>query len=320
MEEKVFNVVLGEYKGLHYTAPQVSVADAEVENALKQEQRKAAKMVTVGKAAEKGDTVMIDYAGFCEGVQFPGGTSSEPYGLVLGSNSFIPGFEDQLIGAVAGEERDVNVTFPKVYHEPSLAGKPAVFKCKVHAVQQKEIPALGDAFAQEHFGMSTLQELRDAIGQSIRGQKQAQAMQRVFDGMLQEIVKNSEITLSEAYRAESLAQMEQYYSAQLQQQGASIEMYCKYNGITPEQFREQLSAQADANAKNVAVLATVAETEGLQVSDEDFEAYLQQMAMQYRVSPEQFKARLNEAQLEDIRKGLRTNVAVDFILQNAIAD
>lgn len=320
MDHKEFTVNPGQYKGLHYTTAKVSVSDAEVEQILAQERSKHAKMVEVGKAAQRGDTVVIDYAGFCDGEQFPGGTSNQPYPLVLGSNSFIPGFEDQLIGAVAGEERDVNVTFPAVYHEPKLAGKPAVFKCKVHAVQQKEIPALGDSFAKEFYGFDTLEELRNAIREDVEGQKKQGEMNQAVNMLIGQIVGSSEITLSDEFMQESIEQMRQYISGQLAQQGASIEMFAQSRGMSMDEFEAQLKEQAENNGKVVAVLTTIAETEGLSVSDEEIEAEIDRMAAGYGIDPAQLREMTGPEQREQMAKGMLTTKAVDFILANAVED
>ena len=320
MENKDFTVVLGQYKGLHYKKPMPGVTEEEVEAALEQERMKCAKPVTVGKAAELGDTVVIDYAGFCGDEQFEGGTSSEPYPLELGSNSFIPGFEEQLVGASAGEDRDVNVTFPEQYHAPNLAGKAAVFKCKVHEVQQKQIPALGDAFAKDNYGIETLAELRTAIEQNIAAQKQAQELNRIIGMLLNEIVSTSSVKISEEYRKASIDQMVQYFASQLQQQGASIQMYCQYNGISEEELHTQLAAQADLNASNVAVLAAIAEEEKLEVTDADVDAELEKMAAQYGMPAAQLKSMIPAEQIEEMKNGLRTTKAVDFIMKNAVAE
>jgi len=320
MDYKDFTVVPGEYKGLHYTTAKVSASDSEVESVLGQERNKHAKMVDVGKAAQKGDTVVIDYAGFCDGNQFPGGTSNQPYPLVLGSNSFIPGFEEQLIGAEAGDEREVNVTFPAVYHEPSLAGKPAVFKCKVHAVQQMELPALGDAFAKEFYGMETLEELRAAIRADIEGQKKQGEMNKAVNMLLGQIIEASEITFSDEFMNESIAQMRQYISGQLAQQGATIEMFAQSRGMSMEDFELQLKEQALNNGKAVAVLTAIADLEDLQVSEEEINSELANMAAAYGIDAAQLREMSSPEQLDSMTKGMRTTKAVDFILANATED
>lgn len=320
METKDYTVILGEYKGLHYTAPQITVTDSQVEQALEQERKNAGKLATIGKAAELGDTVVIDYSGFCEGIQFPGGTSSQPYPLVLGSNSFIPGFEQQLVGAVAGEERDVNVTFPEIYHEPTLAGKPAIFKCKVHAVQQMQYPALGDAFAKEIYHMDSLEALRSAIKDSIVAQMEDQEMNRIVNILVKEIVGRSTITLSEDYLKASTEQMEKYFANQLQMQGASVEMYCQLSNTTSEELHRQLSLQAEDNAKNVAVLNAIAEQESLTIRDEDLKKELLQMAQAYRMPLSELKKQIPTEQIEEIRKGLLVTKAVDFVMEHAVKD
>ena len=320
MQNNQFSVTLGNYKGLHYSIPEAEISDKEVEEVLVQERNSAAKLVTVGKAAELGDTVVIDYAGFCDGKQFEGGTSNEPYPLELGSHSFIPGFEEQLVGAIAGEKRDVNVTFPEQYHAPDLAGKEAVFKCMVHAVQQNELPALSDAFAKEHYNLETLDDLRKVIREDLQAEKKAQEMNKAINTLIRSIVDGSEIKLTDAFLTECIDQMMSYMNAQLQQQGADIATYCQFTGITEEKLREQVAVEAETNGRTVAVLAAIAEEEQLEVTDEDIESELTRMAGQYGMQLDQLKSMIPAEQIEDMKNGIRTTKAVDFVMQNAIAD
>ena len=320
MESKDYSVILGSYKGLHYAEPQIEVTEKQVENVLEQERRKAGKLATVGKTAELGDTVLIDYAGFCDGKQFPGGTSSEPYPLMLGSNSFIPGFEQQLVGVSAGEERDVNVVFPEVYHEPSLAGKPAVFKCKVHAVQQLQYPALSDSFAKDIYHLDSLEALRKAIREDLAAQMQENEMNRIVSTLVHEIVSNSTVILSDSYRKASIEQMEKYFTSQLEMQGGNIEMYCKLSGTSPDELHAQLASQAEDNAKNVAVLHAIAEAENITIGDEELKKELLRMAQAYHMPLSDLKKQISPEQMEEIKNGLCVTKAVDFVMANAIKD
>ena len=319
MKDERFEVTLGTYKGLHYKQEDITVTDAEVEDALERERRQGGALVTVGKAAEKGDTVVIDYAGFCEGKQFQGGTSREPYPLVLGSGSFIPGFEEQLIGARAGDERDVNVTFPAVYHEPSLAGKPAVFHCKVHAVQQKQTPAFGDEFAKG-YGCADMAELREKMKANLTEQKRSQAADRALNELLGVILANSTVKLSDAFLKENQEQMFKYFVNSLQQQGANLQMYAQYTGYSEEELKAQIYAQAVGNANSIAILSAIAEEEQIEVTDAEVDAELGRMAQAYGMNKEQLKALTADKELTDLRSGIRTTKAMTFIMDHAVAD
>lgn len=316
---KDFSVIPGIYRCLHYEKPNIEVTAREVNDALEAERRSAAQLVNIGKTAEKGDYALIDYAGFCDGVQFEGGTSSEPYALQLGSNSFIPGFEEQLVGTKAGDEVEVKVTFPEVYHSADLAGKDAIFKCKVHAVQQMEIPALGDEFAKK-YGLQTMAQLREAVKNSIRDQKEQEAQNRIMNQLLAKVISESTISLSDEFLERNRQQMLEYFTNQFAQQGLTMELYAQFTGMTVDQLKAEIFANAEKNAQSVAVLSTIAEMEKLEVSDSELDAQISQMAAAYGRTAEEIKAAISEAELAEIRRGICTSKAMDFIMSSAVAE
>lgn len=312
MNQDKFTVVLGDYKNVERPHLDATVTEEEIMSVLNHELQKHVAMETVDAPAQNGDTVVIDFAGFLGDEQFEGGTS-EGYSLKLGSGSFIPGFEEQLIGAKAGDEVDVNVSFPENYHAANLAGKPVVFKCKVHAVQQERKAELNDAFVQKTYNIPSVDALKNVIRTNIQSQKLQQNTAKVQQAVLMQIIEKSEITVSEEFINDSIEELLGFFQQNLAQQGVSLEQYCQMSGMTLKIMREQLRPQAVDRAKGAAVLTAIAEAEGLDVSDEEYASELEAMAQAYQMPVEALKAQLPENARQEITANMLINRAMALI-------
>lgn len=319
MNNEKFTVVLGAYKGMKKPALSAAVTDQEVDAMLNQELQGHAELVTVEAPAKLGDTVVIDFAGFLGEEQFEGGTA-EGYSLGLGSGSFIPGFEEQLVGASAGQDVEVNVTFPENYHADNLAGKPVVFRCKVHQVQQKQVPQLDDSFAQKFYGMSDLAQLKEAARQSISNQKAQQNQSALQNAVIDQIVAGAQIQLTDSYVAECVRQMVGAFAQNLSTQGVSLEQYLQYVGVSQQQLEEQMRPQAEAGARATAVMMAVAEAEGISVTEEDIDNEVRRMAESYDMDFEEVKRGMTEANRDTIRTGMVASKALAFVLDAAVEE
>ncbi|MCD8357502.1 MAG: trigger factor [Clostridia bacterium] len=318
MSEKNYSIVLGEYKGIKRPAVNVTVTDEEVQSALMQEQQKRARLETVNGPAELGHTVIIDFSGFLGEEQFEGGTS-ENYPLELGSGSFIPGFEEQLVGASEGDSVDVNVTFPENYHAENLAGKPVVFKCKVHKVQAKKLPELNDLFAKR-YNLPNIDALRQTIRQSITQQKEQQAHTRAQNIVLDQIVANAQIELTDTFVSAFVDQLLASFTQSLLAQNVTLEQYLQYQGISEDDLRVQMQPQAETTAKASAALETIAETEGLTVTDEEIEADMHRMADTYGMQYEDIAKDMTPDKREIIRNGMLMTKAVAFVMDASVEE
>lgn len=314
-----FTVTLGQYKGVKYPKMPADVSEQEIQTFINNELNKHAATITVEGPAELGHTVVIDYAGFLGEEQFQGGTA-EKYPLQLGSGSFIPGFEEQLVGASAGDDVDVNVTFPEQYHAAELAGQAVVFKCKVHEVQKQMVPELTDDFVQKTYNMENVAALRQAIVDNIRGQKMNLNQNKIQQIVVGTIMENSQIELGEAYMNDCVDQMLSYFSRQLAQQGMTMEMYCQFSGMTMESIRENIRPEAENSAKATAVLAAVVEAENITVTDEEIQGELERMAQSYQMSLEELKAGLNEGAEEGIRMSIASTKALELVITSAVEE
>ena len=242
------DVTLGDYKGIEVVKVEPTLDAEAVEREINRARENAARMIEVERPAEKGDTVVIDYAGFDGDNQFEGGTA-EDHELELGSGAFIPGFEDQLVGAVAGEERDVNVTFPEQYHAPELAGKPVVFKCKVKAVQRKELPELDDDFAQDVSEFDTFEEYKKSVEDKKMGEAREQADAQMENDLVGKIVANAEIDVPQAMIARQADQMINSMAQRMRYQGITLDDFLKYTGQTIDTMRQQYAPEAERRVR-----------------------------------------------------------------------
>ena len=294
-------VTLGEYKGLEYEAQPVEVTDEEVEEELKKVQNQQARTVTVeDRPVADGDIVTIDYEGFVDGTAFAGGKGTD-YDLTIGSHSFIDTFEEQLVGKNAGEETEVNVTFPEQYHEASLAGKPATFKVTVKAIKAKELPELDDEFASEVSDFETLDLKAKALE---RKEKEAKTAKQ--NALVDKAVENASMEIADAMITSQARNMANDFAQRLQMQGMTVDQYLQYTGLTREALVDQMKPQAETRIKNRLVLEAIAKAENIEVSDEEVEAEMQKMADAYKMELDKVKEYLGEA-----------GKAVDLIVDSA---
>lgn len=306
-------VKLGEYKGLEAKMLDTEASDEDVENELKNMQDRNSRLVSVDdRAAEMGDTAEIDFEGFVDGVAFDGG-KGENYPLELGSNSFIPGFEEQVAGHKVDEEFDVNVTFPEEY-EPSLAGKDAVFKCKIHEIKVKELPELDDEFAKDVSEFDTLDELKADLKKQISERKEKDAKVDFENQVLEQVVENMEVEVPECMNEQKCDEMIQDYSYRLQMQGIDLATYLQYLGQTMEQFKAQFAEGAKKQVLVSLALDAIVEAENIEATEEEIDAEIAKLAEQYNMDADQIKAAVPAEQLS---KDIVTRKAVDFVVDNA---
>lgn len=306
-------VKLGEYKALEAKMLDTDVTDEDVENDLKSMQDRNSRLVTVeDRAAEMGDTAEIDFEGFVDGVAFDGG-KGENYPLELGSGSFIPGFEEQVAGHKVDDEFDVNVTFPEEY-AAELAGKDAVFKCKIHEIKAKELPELDDEFAKDVSEFDTLEELKEDIKKGIAEKKEKDAKADFENQLLEQVVENMEAEIPDCMFDQKCDEMVQDYAYRMQMQGLDLNTYLQYLGQTMDQFKAQMMEGAKKQVQVSIALDAIIEAEKIEATEEEIDAEVAKLAEQYGMEADQIKAAVPADQLA---KDINTKKAVDFIVDNA---
>lgn len=308
------DVELGEYKGVEIEKVSAEVTEEDIEAEIKKVQEQNAREVTVDRPAENGDTVMIDYEGSVDGELFEGG-SAEGYGLVLGSGSFIPGFEDQLIGASAGADVDVHVTFPEAYHADDLAGKEALFKVKVHEVKTKDYPIVDDEFAQDVSDFDTLEEYKEDLKKTLAEKKAQEAKAEKQQKVMDVVVGNAKMDIPEAMVRKSTDDMMNQYAQELGAQGLSMDVYFKYTGMTPQQLAEQLKPQALANIKNRLVLDAIVAAENIEIIDEEIEAEIQRLAESWNMEADKVRSYMD---VDLMRNDMSAQKALEMITDAAV--
>ena len=304
------------YKGIEIEKIENEVKDEDVENNLKQQQERNARIVSVERAAQEGDTLVLDYAGFVGEEQFEGGTALEQE-LTLGSQMFIPGFEEQLVGVAAGEDKDVVVTFPEEYHAPDLAGKEAVFKCHVHQVKEKQVPALDDEFAAD-LGFDTLDELKASEREKLEKYAKAGAENQMKDAVLGKLVEATEVEIPEVMIKDELDRSVQELNQQLSYQGLSIKQYLEFTGKEMGEFLDELRPEAEKAVKTRLVIAGVAAAEAIEVSEEEVEEELKVMAVQYQMTADKVRELLGEDMMQYLVKDLKSKKAIEVLFENAV--
>lgn len=313
-------VTLGEYKGLKVDKVSNRVTAKEVDAKLEEEQKKNARTVAVtDRAVQDGDEVVLDFEGFVDGVAFEGG-KGENYPLTIGSGSFIPGFEEQLIGVEAETEVEVNVTFPEEYHSADLAGKPAVFKCTVHEIKVKELPELDDDFAAEVSEFDTLEEYKADVKAKIKEQKIADGNRKKEDQAVEKAVANASMEIPEAMIETQTNQMAQEFAQRLQSQGLSLEQYFQFTGLTADKMLEELKPQAVKRIETRLVLEAIAKAENIEISDEKFEAELAKMAETYQMEVDKLKEFMGESEEKQMKEDMAVQEAVTFLVENAVEE
>ena len=306
-------VELGEYAGLTVTKEAKNVNEADVDAEVKRMQDRNGRLLTREGAAENGDTVDIDFEGFVDGKAFEGG-KAEHYSLVLGSGSFIPGFEDQVVGHSAGEEFDVNVKFPEKYGAAELAGKDATFKIKLHEVKYKELPALDDDFAKDVSEYDTLDELKDSIRNNIKTNLDKQAEQKVENDLMDQVIANMKADIPDAMVDSRIDELVQDFEYRISQQGLKLADYLKYMGMNIEQFRAQFKEQADKQVKMRLAMEAIVAKEGITASDEEFEEEVKRIADAYKMEADKVKSIVDAAA---VKADLAINKAIDFVKEKA---
>ena len=306
-------VELGEYAGLTVTKEAKNVNEADVDAEVKRMQDRNGRLLTREGAAENGDTVDIDFEGFVDGKAFEGG-KAEHYSLVLGSGSFIPGFEDQVVGHSAGEEFDVNVKFPEEYGAAELAGKEATFKIKLPEVKYKELPALDDDFAKDVSEYDTLDELKDSIRNNIKTNLDKQAEQKVENDLMDQVIANMKADIPDAMVDSRIDELVQDFEYRISQQGLKLADYLKYMGMNIEQFRAQFKEQADKQVKMRLAMEAIVAKEGITASDEEFEEEVKRIADAYKMEADKVKSIVDAAA---VKADLAINKAIDFVKEKA---
>lgn len=308
-------VKLGEYKGLEVEAFDTTVTEEDVNKELEALQNRQAELVVKedGKA-ENGDTVVIDFEGFVNDVAFEGG-KGENYSLEIGSGSFIPGFEEQLVGTAAGESTDVTVTFPEEYHAAELAGKPAVFKVTVHEIKAKELPALDDEFAKDvDDEVESLDELKGKIKARLQEEKNHEAEHHLQDSLIEKAVEGVEVEVPAVMVETEINRMMQEFEQRLQMQGMNLELYFQFSGQDEQALRGQMKDEAQKRVRVNLTLEAIAQAENLEATDEDVNAELEKMAQMYNMTVENIKNALGG--LGGIKSDLKLKKAVDFLIAN----
>ena len=311
-------VTLGEYKGIQVEKAPIEVTDEEIEAQVNKEREANSRTVTVeDRAVQKGDIATIDFEGFVDGVAFDGG-KGENYDLEIGSNTFIPGFEDQLVGAEIGKELDVNVTFPEEYGAKELAGKAAVFKCKVNGIKVKELPAVDDEFAQEVSEFDTLDEYKADIKAKLLKEKEDEAARAKEDAVIGKIIEGAKMEIPDAMVEYQTRQMLDEFAQRIQSQGISLDQYFQFTGLTEEKYMEEMKPRALQNIQSRLVLEAVAQAENLVAEEADIEEEIKKMADMYKMEADKIKGLLGERQMEEMKKDIAVQKAAKLVAEAAV--
>ena len=311
-------VTLGEYKGIQVEKAPVEVTEEEIQAEVDKEREANSRTVTVeDRAVQKGDIATIDFEGFVDGVAFDGG-KGENYDLEIGSNTFIPGFEDQLVGAEIGKELDVNVTFPEEYGAKELAGKEAVFKCKVNGIKVKELPAVDDEFAQEVSEFDTLDEYKADIKAKLLKEKEDEAARAKEDAVIGKIIEGAKMEIPDAMVEYQTRQMLDEFAQRIQSQGISLDQYFQFTGLTEEKYMEEMKPRALQNIQSRLVLEAVAQAENLVAEEADIEEEIKKMADMYKMEADKIKELLGERQMEEMKKDIAVQKAAKLVAEAAV--
>lgn len=310
-------VTLGEYKGVEVKKAEAVVTDEDVENELTAARKKNGRLIDVEDGAiEDGDNTIIDFTGYIDDKTFDGGAGTD-YPLVIGSHSFIEGFEDQLIGKKKGETCDVNVTFPAEYHADELAGKPAKFVVTIKEVKRNELPELNDEFASEVSDFDTLDEYKSDIRKKLQEKKEQDAKVENENNVIEKVIENAQMELPQPMVDTQAREMVENYARRLQSQGLNINDYMKYTGMTPEKLMEQMRPEAEKRIKTRLVLEKVVEVENVEVSDEKLDEQINEIAASYKLEGAKLKEMMGEREKEQIREDLKVQAAIDLLVEQA---
>ena len=310
-------VTLGKYKGVSVKKIDTTVTDEDVDKEINAERERNARTVSVeDRAVEDGDMVVLDFEGFVDGVAFEGG-KGENYPLTIGSKTFIPGFEDQLIGAEINKEVEVNVTFPEDYQAEELAGKPALFKCTVKEIKQKELPEVDDEFASEVSEFDTLAEYKEDVKKKLTEKKEAEAKNEKEEKVIEAIIEDAKMDIPEAMIATQQRQMANDFAQRLQMQGLSIDQYFQFTGLTSEAFLEQMKPQAESRIKQRLVLEAVAAAEKMEATEEEYKEEIKKMAEAYQMEAEKIEEMIGEFEQKAIKSDICVRKAAEFVVAQA---
>lgn len=311
-------VTLGEYKEIAVDKIVNRVTAKEVEEKLVQEQTKSARTINVeDRAVKDGDEVVLDFEGFVDDVAFEGG-KGENHSLTIGSNSFIPGFEEQLVGAEKEKEVEVKVTFPEDYNAKELASKEAVFKCTVHEIKAKELPELDDEFAAEVSEFDTLEAYKASIKESIKEQKVSEGKRKQEDQAIDQVIENAQMDIPEPMIDAQVRQMAEDFAQRIQQQGLSVEQYFQFTGMTAEKMLEELKPQAVKRIQTRLVLEEIVKAEKIEVSEERLEEELKKMSEAYKMEMDKLKELLGEKEKEQMMSDIAVQEAVTFVVEHTV--
>ena len=311
-------VTLGDYKGVEVPKSEIAVTDEEVDAEVKKEQDKNARTVAVeDRAAANGDITTIDFEGFVDGVAFEGGKGTD-YALTLGSGTFIPGFEDQLVGANTGDHVEVKVTFPEEYQAKELSGKEAVFQCDVKKIETKEVPELDDEFAKDVSEFDTLAEYKEDVKKKLTEKKEKEARTAKENAAVDKAIENAQMDIPELMTKTECRQMMDDFSRRMQQQGLSMEQYFQFTGQSMDKMMEDMKPQALKRIQTRLVLEKVAEAENIQPSEEEITEEIQKMADAYKMEADKIREAIGESGLEQMKKDMAVQKAVTVIADAAV--
>ena len=310
-------VTLGAYKGIEVDKVDVTVSDEEVDAEIEKERDRNARSISVtDRAVQDKDQTVIDFEGFVDGVAFEGG-KGENYPLTIGSGTFIPGFEEQLIGKNIGEETDVNVTFPEDYQAEDLAGKPALFKVTVKEIKEKQLPELDDEFAAEVSEFDTLAEYKEDVKKNLLEKREKDVKNAKEDAVVDAIIENASMDIPDAMIETQQRQMIQEFAQNIQAQGLSIDQYFQFTGLTAEKMMEQVKPQAEKRIKSRLVLEAVAKAENIVASEEDFDNEVAKMAEMYKMDADKIKESIGEEGKKQLMEDLAVSKAAEFVVNEA---
>ncbi|MGC4019311.1 MAG: trigger factor [Muricomes sp.] len=311
-------VTLGEYKGVQVDKSSSRVTAKEIDEEIDKEREKSARTIEVtDRAVQDKDQVVLDFEGFVDGVAFAGG-KGEDYPLTIGSGAFIPGFEEQLIGAEIDKDMEVKVTFPADYQAEELAGKEAVFKCTVHAIKAKELPELDDEFASEVSECDTLEAYKAEVKQNIKDRKEKEAKEKKENQAVEKAVENAQMDIPKAMIDMQVRQMRDDFARRIQQQGLSLEQYFQFTGMTAEKMVEEMTPQAEKQIKTRLVLEAVVKAENIEISDERLDEELQKMAEAYQMEVDKLKEFMGDSEKKQIKQDIAVQEAVTLLTEAAV--
>ena len=310
-------VKLGKYKGIEIEKIEHTVTDADVDKDIEATQKKNARVLSVeDRPVESGDIVVFDFEGFVDGVAFPGGKAEE-YELEIGSGSFIPGFEEQMVGVKIGEDAEVNVTFPEDYHAPELAGKAAVFKIKVHEIKAREYPELNDDFASEVSDFDTMEEYRNDVRTRLEKAAEDRTKAETENAIVDKAAEAAEIDIPDAMIEAQIDRMVNDFAQRLSYQGMNMEMYLQYTGSNMEKFREGFKEQAQKQVRVSLVLEEIAKTEGIEANQEELDQKIADLSKQYNMETEKLQELLRPEDLDGLKQEIALTKTIEMLVNKA---